>query len=80
MSATQVKSALAIAILIALIGPGGAQEASASLESANIAGAGTSPSLSENSWDFTQPDSIPGFGPLPQNYDVRTILPKFSGE
>jgi hypothetical protein len=81
MSATQVKSALAIAILIAAIGPSGAQEAIASLESTSIAaGAGTSLSLSENSWDFTKPDSIPGFGTLPQSYDARAVLPRFSGE
>jgi hypothetical protein len=36
--------------------------------------------LSENSWDFTSPDSIPGFGTLPQNYDPRPVLPRFSGE
>jgi hypothetical protein len=37
-------------------------------------------SLTENAWDFTKPDSIPGFGTLPQNYDARAILPKFSGK
>src|SRR5215212_4016497 len=36
--------------------------------------------LAENSWDFTSPDSIPGFGTLPQNYDPRPVLPRFSGE
>jgi hypothetical protein len=38
------------------------------------------PGLTENSWDFTIPDSIPGFGTLPQNYDPRPVLPRFSGE
>ena len=38
------------------------------------------PGLSENSWDFTSPDSIPGFGTLPENYDPRPVLPRFSGE
>jgi|tagenome__1003787_1003787.scaffolds.fasta_scaffold16255590_1 hypothetical protein len=38
------------------------------------------PGLTENSWDFTSPDSIPGFGTLPQNYDPRPVLPRFSGE
>ena len=77
MSAKQGIGALAIAILIATIGPSGAQEAGASLD---VAKAGTSLSLAENSWDFTKPDSIPGFGTLPQNYDARAILPKFSGK
>ena len=40
----------------------------------------TSPGLSENSWDFGNPDSIPGFGTLPQGYDSRALLPRFSGE
>ena len=35
--------------------------------------------LSENSWDFTKPESIPGFGPLPPGYDTRPLLPRFSG-
>ena len=34
--------------------------------------------LSENSWDFTQPETIPGFGTLPPGYDPR-VLPRFSG-
>jgi len=38
------------------------------------------PGLAENAWDFTNPDSIPGFGTLPQNYDSRPVLPRFSGE
>ena len=77
MSAKQGIGALAIAILIATIGPSGAQEAGVSLD---VAKAGASLSLAENSWDFTKPDSIPGFGTLPQNYDARAVLPKFSGK
>lgn len=38
------------------------------------------PGLSENSWDFTNPDSIPGFGTLPHGYDTRPFLPRFSGD
>jgi len=41
---------------------------------------GSPPGLAENSWDFTTPDSIPGFGTLPQNYEPRPVLPRFSGE
>ena len=37
-------------------------------------------SLSENAWDFTRPDSIPGFGSLPRNYDSRRVMPQISGE
>jgi len=39
-----------------------------------------SPGLAENSFDFTNPDSIPGFGILPNGYDARPVLPRFSGE
>jgi hypothetical protein len=77
MSAKQGIGALAIAILIGSIGPSGAQEAGATLD---VAKAGASLSLAENAWDFTKPDSIPGFGTLPQNYDARAVLPKFSGK
>ena len=77
MSAKHGIGALAIAILIGSIGPSSAQQASAPVDattSAELLG------LTENSWDFTKPDSIPGFGTLPQNYDVRAILPKSSGK
>lgn len=30
--------------------------------------------LSENSWDFTDPDSIPGFGSLPQGGPVNGTI------
>lgn len=30
--------------------------------------------LSENSWDFNAPDSMPGFGPLQPNDDVRRMV------
>jgi hypothetical protein len=39
-----------------------------------------SPGLSENSWDFGNPDSVPGFGTMPQGYDSRALRPRFSGE
>lgn len=71
MSVTQGIGALAIAILIGSIGPSSAQQAGAS---------STSLSLTENSWDFTKPDSIPGFGTLPQSYDAQAALPKLSGK
>lgn len=32
--------------------------------------------LSENSWDFTAPDSIPGFGPLLPADDVKQLVAK----
>ena len=76
MSAKQLTGVFAIAILIALIGPSGAQDAGAALDAAKAA----SPALVENAWDFTNPNSIPGFGTLPQGYDARSVLPKFSGE
>ena len=36
--------------------------------------------LSENSFDFGNPDSIPGFGTLSKEYDTRRVRPRFSGE
>src|SRR5205085_2617979 len=39
-----------------------------------------SPGFSENSWDFENPDSIPGFGSLPADYNSHPVLPRFSGE
>jgi hypothetical protein len=77
MSAKHGIGALAIAILIGSVGPSGAQNADASLD---VAKAGTPLSLTENSWDFTKPDSIPGFGTLPPNYNAQAVLPKFSGK
>jgi hypothetical protein len=77
MSAKLALGALVIATLIGSIGPSSAQQASASVDGATP---GALLSLTENSWDFTKPDSIPGFGTLPQNYDVRAVLPKSSGK
>ena len=36
--------------------------------------------LLENGWDFTRPDSIPGFGSLPFGYDSRPVMPQISGK
>ena len=36
--------------------------------------------LSENAWDFTKPDSIPGFGSLPPSYDSGPVMPQISGK
>jgi hypothetical protein len=36
--------------------------------------------LSENAWDFTNPDSIPGFGFLAPGYDSRRVMPQISGK
>ena len=40
----------------------------------------SSAALSENAWDFTRPDSIPGFGSLPFGYDSRPVMPQISGK
>jgi hypothetical protein len=77
MSAKHGIGALAIATLIGLVSPSGAQEAGTSVD---VVKADTSLGLAENAWDFTKPNSIPGFGNLPQNYDARAVLPKFSGK
>jgi len=36
--------------------------------------------LFENAWDFSKPDSIPGFGSLPSGYDSRPVMPQISGK
>ena len=30
--------------------------------------------IAENQWDFNDPEAIPGFGPLPEGYDVSGML------
>jgi hypothetical protein len=36
--------------------------------------------MAENQWDFASPGSIPGFGPLGANDDVRQLVAKALGE
>ena len=36
--------------------------------------------LAENAYDFTNPDSIPGFGTLPPNYDSSGVMPRIGSE
>ena len=36
--------------------------------------------LSENSWDFTKPNEIAGFGPLDATADIRRMLAEIMGE
>ena len=47
---------------------------------ARAADAESSAALFENAWDFTRPDSIPGFGSLPFGYDSRPVMPQISGK
>jgi Protein of unknown function (DUF3306) len=35
--------------------------------------------IAENQWDFNDPDAMPGFGPLPQGYDVSSLLSQAIG-
>jgi hypothetical protein len=35
--------------------------------------------IAENQWDFNDPDAIPGFGPLPEGYDVSGLLSQMLG-
>lgn len=35
--------------------------------------------LSENAWDFTAPDSIPGFGPLEDTPEIRALVDRIVG-
>ena len=35
--------------------------------------------IAENQWDFNDPDAIPGFGPLPEGYDVSGLLSQALG-
>lgn len=56
---------LSAAILIALIDFGAAQVPANPPEAA----------LTENAYDFNNPDSIPGFGTLPPDYDAAAVMP-----
>jgi len=42
--------------------------------------AGGSILLAENSYDFENPDSIPGFGTLPPDYDSGPVMPRMASE
>jgi hypothetical protein len=35
--------------------------------------------IAENQWDFNDPDAVPGFGPLPEGYDVSGLLSQALG-
>jgi hypothetical protein len=35
--------------------------------------------LAENAWDFTDPAAMPGFGPLPEGYDVKSLVARILG-
>lgn len=35
--------------------------------------------IAENQWDFNDPEAIPGFGPLPEGYDVSSLLSQALG-
>jgi hypothetical protein len=36
--------------------------------------------LAENAWDFNDPDAMPGFGRLPEGYDVKKLVAQIFGE
>lgn len=36
--------------------------------------------LAENAWDFTDPNAMPGFGPLDPGYDIKSHVAKILGE
>lgn len=36
--------------------------------------------LAENSWDFTDPAAIPGFGEIPPGYDIKKMIAQIFGE
>ena len=44
------------------------------------ASAGGSILLAENSYDFENPDSIPGFGTLPPDYESGPVMPRMGSE
>jgi hypothetical protein len=35
--------------------------------------------IAENQWDFNDPEAMPGFGPLPEGYDVSGLLSQALG-
>jgi Protein of unknown function (DUF3306) len=36
--------------------------------------------LAENDWDFTDPTAMPGFGALPEGYDIKKLVAQIFGE
>jgi hypothetical protein len=36
--------------------------------------------LAENDWDFTDPNAMPGFGALPEGYDIKKLVAQIFGE
>jgi hypothetical protein len=36
--------------------------------------------LAENAWDFTDPNAMPGFGALPDGYDIKKLLAQVFGD
>jgi hypothetical protein len=36
--------------------------------------------LAENDWDFNDPDAMPGFGRLPEGYDIKKLVAQIFGE
>ena len=36
--------------------------------------------LAENDWDFTNPTAMPGFGALPEGYDIKKLVAQIFGE
>ena len=36
--------------------------------------------LAENDWDFTDPAAMPGFGALPEGYDIKKLVAQIFGE
>ena len=67
------RSAALLAILM-LVGSAGAAAAQVSRVSDTTHFGG----LSEYSWNFTDPDSIPGFGTLPKDLDTTRLRPALS--
>jgi hypothetical protein len=35
--------------------------------------------LQENDWDFTKPEGVPGFGPLPPDIDIKKLITQIFG-
>jgi hypothetical protein len=64
----------------AIAAPASVRPDIASVAPATGDGSASLATTSENAYDFTNPDSIPGFGLLPHDYDTAAVMPRFGSQ
>jgi hypothetical protein len=68
------------AVIGAIAAPAAVRPDTANVASATGEGSASLAAMSENAYDFTNPDSIPGFGSLPHDYDAAAVMPRFGSQ